>query len=113
MTVEDQRVAHDGLGETIGQCLGVFYAHDGTVGSQDADWLKHSMNVLVGLLRCYGLADNVTKSCTMTCQHGALLSGIYEEAKALKCTEVGESYQERLQRRIPCPQCGVDLTTVQ
>ena len=37
MTVEDQRVAHDGLGETVGRCLGVFYSDDGMVRSCDAD----------------------------------------------------------------------------
>ena len=33
MTVEDQRVAHDGLGDTVRGCLVVFYADDGMVGS--------------------------------------------------------------------------------
>ena len=33
MTVEDQRVAHDGLRETVGRFLGVFYANDGMVHS--------------------------------------------------------------------------------
>ena len=37
MTVEDQRVAHDGLEETVGRCLGVFYADDDMVGSQEPD----------------------------------------------------------------------------
>ena len=32
MTVEYQQVAHDGLGESIGKCLGVFYAENGMVG---------------------------------------------------------------------------------
>ena len=36
MTVEYQKVAHDGLGDTIGRCLGVFYADDVMVGSRDA-----------------------------------------------------------------------------
>ena len=49
MIMEDQRVAHDGLGETNGRCLGVLYANNGMVGSQEADWLHHSMNVLVEL----------------------------------------------------------------
>ena len=35
-----------------------------------------------------------------------------EEAKAMKCMGVGDSYQVRLQRRIPCPEYGVDLTVV-
>ena len=67
MTVEDQRVDQDGLVETVGRCMGVFYADDGMVGSRDADWLQHAMNFLVGLFRRYGLEANVEKSCTMTC----------------------------------------------
>ena len=49
MIVEDQRVDHNGIGDTIGRCLGVFYADDGMVGSIDTEWLQHSINVLVGL----------------------------------------------------------------
>ena len=41
MTVGDQRVAHDGVVEAVGWCLGVFYADYGMVGSRDAEWLKH------------------------------------------------------------------------
>ena len=66
MTVEDHRVTHDGLGETVGRCLGVFYAEYGMVGSHDPDWLQNVMNFLVGLFRRYGLEYNVVKSRTMT-----------------------------------------------
>ena len=43
-----------------------------------------TMNVLVGLFRRYGLAVNVAKSRTITCQPGALRVGVLEEAIALK-----------------------------
>ena len=102
MTVEDQRVAYDGLGETVGRCLGAFYADDGMVGSRDPDWLQHVMNVLFGLFQMYGLAANVVKSRTMTCQLGALRPGMSEEAKALKCTGVGDSPGETL-KMYPMP----------
>ena len=92
MTVEDQRVAHDGLEETVGRCLGFLYADDGMVGSGDSDWLQHAMKVLIGLFRRYGLAANVAKSCTMTCQPGVLRAGMLEEAMPLKCTGVGNLY---------------------
>ena len=49
-TVEDHREDHEGLGKSVGRCLGVFYAYYGMVGSQDADWIKQLMNVLVSLL---------------------------------------------------------------
>ena len=66
MKVEDHRVSHYNLGDTVGRFLGFFYADDYTVGSRDLDWLQHEMNVLVGLFRRYGLAANVSKSCKIT-----------------------------------------------
>ena len=84
MTVEDQRVPQDELGETVGICLGVFYADNGMVGSRDSDWLQHVLNVLVGLFRRYDLAANIATSRTMTCQSGSLKAGMSEEAMALK-----------------------------
>ena len=68
------------------------------------------MNVPVGLFRRYGLAANVAKSHTMMCQPGALRSGVSEEAKALNCTGVGDSYQVRIRISIPDPECEVDIT---
>ena len=103
-------MAHEGLGETSGRCVGVFYADDGMVVSQDPYWLQHLMNVLVGLFRKYGLAANVANSCTMTFQPGLLRSGMSEEVKALKCTGVRDSYRVRLRRSIPCPECGFEIT---
>ena len=84
MTVEERRVAHDGMGETVGRCLEVFYAENGMVGSRDLDWLQHVTNALVGLFRRYDLASNVAKSLTMTFQPGALQVGMLEESMELK-----------------------------
>ena len=110
MMVEDHRVAHDGLGETFGRCLVVFYTDDGMVRSCNSDWLQNAMNVLVGLFIRYGPAANVAKSRTMTCHPGELRAGMSEEAMVLKCTGVGDSYQVRLRKQIPYPECGVDIT---
>ena len=71
ITVEDQNLDYDGLGETVVRCLGIFYANDCMVGSGKPYWMQHAMNILVGVLRRYGLTANVAKSCTMTCQPGA------------------------------------------
>ena len=49
MTVEDQLVAHVGLGFLVRRCMGIFYAYDGMVGLQDPEWLKGKLNVLIGL----------------------------------------------------------------
>ena len=97
MPVDNHRVDPDGLGETFGQCLGVFYADYDMVGSRESEWLQHAMNVLVGLLRRYGLAAKFSKSRTMTCQTGALRAGMSEEAMALKFMGVEDLYLLRLQ----------------
>ena len=112
ITLEDQRVDHDGLGETVGRCLGVLYADGGMVGSCDSEWIHHTMNVLVGLFRRHGLEANVIKSLTITCHPGALRAGMFEEDMPLKCTGAGDLYQVRIQRRIPYPECGVHITMV-
>ena len=65
---------------------------------------------MVSLFRKYGLAANIVKSRTMSCHPGALQAGISEDAMALKCTGVGDSYWVIIQRRITCPECGVDIT---
>ena len=88
--VKDQRVDHNRLGDAVGRCLGIFYSNDGMVGSRDPEWLHRLVNVLVGLFRQYGLADNVAKYHTMTCQPGALRPGMSVESKAMKCTGVGD-----------------------
>ena len=74
--------------------------------------MQHLMNVLVSLFRQYGLVANVAKSGTMTCQYGGLRLGMSEEAKALKCMGVGDSYQVRLQKWIPCPECELSSEAV-
>ena len=100
-TVEDQRVSHDGLGYTLGRCLGFFNATNRIVGSRNSDWLQHAMNILVVLFIRYGLVANIAESRTMTCQPSALRAEMPEESIALKCTGVGDSYRMRLQKRIP------------
>ena len=88
ITVEDYRVAHGGLREAVGWCLGVFYDDGSMVGSRYSDCMQHSMNVLIGKFRRYRLVANVAKSHSMTCQPSALRSGISAEDKSLKCTGV-------------------------
>ena len=110
MKLEDQRFAHNGMGENVRCFLGLFYDNDGMVGSRDSEWLQNLMNVLFGLFQRYGLTANVTKSCTITCQPGSLRLGMLEDSRALKWTGVGDYYRARLRKRIPCPECRVELT---
>ena len=68
------------------------------------------MNFLIGLLRRYGLAANVAKSLTIKYQPGSLRLGISEEARERKCTDMGDSYRERLRWWITCLECRVKIT---
>ena len=45
MTVEDQRVEHNGMLEDVRIFLVFFYANDGIVGSRYSEWMQHSMNI--------------------------------------------------------------------
>ena len=111
LTVEYQRVALNGVGYNINFCMGVFNVDDSMVGSRDFDWLQHLMNVLVRFFRRYGLAGNISNSCTMTFQTGVLRSGKSEEDMERKYTGVGASYCKKLWRCTPCPECRVKITT--
>ena len=101
--------SHDVLGILVGQYRGMFYTYDGLVGSPVPCFLQGSLIVLIGLFRRYGLLDNVAKSKAMMCQPGVIQSGMSKEAVGRWSTGRGETYKERLRRRILCPACGVDL----
>ena len=47
LTVEDLSTNHEGLGMTVGQCIGIFYADDGMIGSRDTEWFQGAINVLI------------------------------------------------------------------
>ena len=79
MTVEDELVAHDGLGLMMGQCIGMFYANDGLVWSREQKWLRGYLNMPIGLFRRYGLVANIAKSKSMTCQTVEIWYGMSEE----------------------------------
>ena len=110
MKVEDQKLAHNGLVAAVGLCMGFFYTNDDMIGSRDPDCLKHFTNVMIGLFQHYGLAATITKSLSMTFQTSALRSGMSAEAEDLKCMGMEDSYRIRLIQRIPCLECGVELT---
>ena len=80
MNVEDQKVVQEGLGINVGRCLGVFYAEDVIVRTQEPEWLQNALNVIIGLFHWYGLIVNAAKLRTMTCQPRALWLGVSEEA---------------------------------
>ena len=80
MMVDEKLVTHDGLALSVGRRMRIFYVDDGLVGSREPEWLQGSISVLIDLLRQYGLVDNVANYKSMTCQPGAIWSGMSEEA---------------------------------
>ena len=94
LMVEDEVVIQYGIVHVVEQSLGVFYIDDGILGSRDLEWLHGKLNVLIRLFRRIGLAANVKTLNTMTCQPGAIISGISEEAFGQNITGKGATYRE-------------------
>ena len=103
LIVEDGAVVHDGLGQKVDRSLGVFYMNDVLLIYWDPEWLQFSLNILIGMFWKIFLVYNVTKSNTITCHSGAIVSGISQEAFGRSNTGEGSTYRERLRRRVPCP----------
>ena len=61
LTVEEISTTHDGLGMTVGMCMGVFYVDDRMIRSRDPEWLQGAINILIWLFRNVGLMSNVAK----------------------------------------------------
>ena len=102
-------IVENGLGHTVADRLSILYADDGLLGARDDEWLQGSLNVLVSLFRRFGLQANVTKTKAMTCFPGATRQGISPESYARRMTGVGDTYRERLRRRVTCPECNKEL----
>ena len=98
ITVEDEAVIHDGLWYVVGRSMGILYADDGHIGSLEPEWLKGSINVLIGLFCCIRLMANVAKYKMMICQPGTIRSEISEEAVGWRSIGKGSAYRERLKR---------------
>ena len=51
LMVEYGPLIHNGLGQTVGQILGLFYTDDGLLVSRGLYQLQGALNFLIGLLR--------------------------------------------------------------
>ena len=78
--VGDQLFTQVVPGLAVGRCMGIFYDDYGMVVSQDLEWIQGALNMLIDLLRSYGLVENLAKSKARTCQTVKLRYGISEEA---------------------------------
>ena len=78
LKMEDKAVIQDGLGHSVGWSLGFSHSYDGIMGSRDLEWLQGALNFLIGLFWSIRLEENIAKSNKMTCQLGAIKSGMSE-----------------------------------
>ena len=90
--------------------MGMFYADDILVGSRDPECLQGTPNVLIGLFQWYGLVANITKFKAMTCQSGAIWSGMSEKVVGWWITGKGSAYKYMLRRRILCSYVRGEIT---
>ena len=60
LAVEDESATHEGLGTTVGQFMGIFYADGGMIRSKDPYWLQGYFNVIIILFRRVVLMVNVS-----------------------------------------------------
>ena len=88
----------------------MLYADDGFIRSQDPDWLQGDLNVLISLFCRFRLMANIEKYRTMPFQLGAIHTEMSEKDVNRRSTGNVATYRQHLQRRITCPECGVELT---
>ena len=84
LTIDNPAATHDGVGEAVGQELGVFYAENGIIASHNTKGVQGDINFLIGLFRIIGPRANITKSKTMTCHTGDIRSGMSAEAFTIR-----------------------------
>ena len=99
MIFKDKTVAQEVLEINIGRCLGVFCATNGKVWAWESGWLQNMLNVLIILLRRYGLVKNVKKEWDNDMSNRRTTVG--------RCMVLGPSYCELLRIGIPCEECGI------
>ena len=89
LTEEVKYATNDGLGMAVGRSMGIFYADDSLIGSQDPEWLQGAINVLIGILHRVSLMPNIVNSNTMTCQPVDICTGMSEENFSQRSTGEG------------------------
>ena len=76
--MDEDSSTHDRLGMEVGRYMEVFYADHGMIGLRDPEWLQGAINVFIRLLIRVSMMSNAEKSNTMTCQSGAIYTGMSE-----------------------------------
>ena len=112
LTVEDEEVIQYELEHAVGWILGVFYEYDSLLGSREPEWIQGALSILIGMFWRIRLASNVAKSKITMCQLGAIGPGMSEEIFYRSSTGEGETKPERMRRKMPCPDHGVEMKTI-
>ena len=72
LTMGNPDGTNNGVEYAVGQKLGVFYADNGMIVSNNPDQLQESINLLIGLFKRIVLEAYIAKSKTIICQIGAI-----------------------------------------
>ena len=99
----------EGIGETIQELAMFFSTDDGLVASPQTKRLKRAFNILTDLFDGLYLHTNMWKMVIMACRPCYIPGGFSESAYMRRVMGVRTSYQERLRRRVECPECEVGL----
>ena len=110
LKMEDKVVIQDRLIHSVGWILGVFYADDELLVSQDLEWIQGILNVIIRLFRRIGLAANVATLKTMAYQTGEIILGLSEEAFSRRSKGKGATYREGLRIKMLHLDCRVETT---
>ena len=109
LTVDDKYVTREGLGMAVGRCMGVFNADEGITRSREPEWIQGKIHFLIRIFIRVRLMDNITKYKTMTCQPGAICTGMSEDVLIMRSKGEGATYRESLWRRIPLTDWFMEL----
>ena len=81
------------------------------VASSGPRWLQGTFNTLVGLFDRVGLQTNVGKTFDMVCRTCQAAVNQSEAAYGRQITGEGPKYRERQKGRVPCRECGEEIST--
>ena len=109
--VSTAAIANHGLGIEVCNKLALFYADDGLVASRDPRWLQPAFEQLMTIFARVGPEANTTITKAMICVPGHIGVHLPTAAYKRRMEGVGDTRDERIRRRVECPQCGIGIST--
>ena len=99
----------EGLGTSIQALLVIFYADNRLVSSPESARLQGAFDTLTGIFNCVGLQNNKVKTVKSACWPCHTPHTWPTETYTQQVKGRGLLYREKIQQRVHCPECGVNL----